>query len=74
VIGAVKFVVSFGLPPLDLVGVQLPGEVTVNPVQSVVTVAVGAALLVPGIHSLSAARRANSTLGTILLIGGRQRS
>lgn len=69
-LGTAAFAVSFGRDPLDPVGVPLLVVFTANPLQSVVTLATGAVLLVPGIRSLTAARRVNRVVGTLLLVGG----
>lgn len=69
-LGAIGFVVSFGQPPLDPEGTLVVGYFTVNPLQSVLTMATGAVLLVPGIRSLPAARRVNRILGALLLAAG----
>lgn len=70
ILGAVGLVVSFGQPPLDPEGVLVVAYFTVNPLQSVLTMATGAVLLVPGIRSLAAARRVNRVLGALLLAAG----
>jgi len=69
-LGAAGFVVSLGRPPLDPVGVPLLIVFTANPLQSVVTMATGAVLLVPGLRSLHAARTVNRVMGTLLLAFG----
>ncbi len=69
-LGVVGFVVSFGQPPLDPEGMLVVGYFTVNPLQSVLTLATGAVLLVPGIRSLPAARRVNRIMGALLLASG----
>lgn len=70
VLGAAGLIVSYGRPPLDPEGVPLLIVLTVNPLQSVLTMATGAVLLVPGLRSLGAARRANAIMGALLLAFG----
>ncbi|GAA1694550.1 hypothetical protein GCM10009792_13270 [Microcella alkalica] len=69
-LGAAGFVVSFGTPPLDPVGVPLIAYFTANPLHSVVSMAIGAVLLVAGLRSLAVARRVNAIMGTALLLLG----
>jgi len=69
-LGAAGFVVSFGTPPLDPLGVPLVAYFTANPLHSVVSMAIGAVLLVAGLRSLAAARRLNAVMGTFLLLFG----
>lgn len=69
-LGAAGFVVSFGTPPLDPVGVPLIAYFTANPLHSVVTMAIGTVLLVAGLRSLAAARPVNAVMGTALLLFG----
>lgn len=69
-LGAAGFVVSFGTPPLDPLGVPLIAYFTANPLHSVVSMAIGAVLLVAGLRSLAAARRVNAVMGTFLLLFG----
>lgn len=69
-LGAAGFVASFGSPPLDVEGVPLLVFFTVNPLQSVLSMAIGAVLLVPALQSTSAARRVNSIMGAVLLASG----
>jgi len=66
-LGIAGFIVSLGRPPLDPVGVPLLIVFTANPLQSVVTLATGAVLLVPGLRSLAAARAVNRVMGALLL-------
>lgn len=69
-LGAAGFVVSFGRPPLDVEGVPLLGFFTANPLQSVLSMATGAVLLVPALTSSRTARRVNAILGAALLASG----
>jgi len=69
-LGVAGFVVSFGTPPLDPLGVPLIAYFTANPLHSVVTMAIGGVLLVAGLRSLAAARRVNAIMGTFLLLFG----
>lgn len=69
-LGAIGFLVSLGTPPLDPAGVPLLLVLTVNPLQSVVTMATGALLLVPGLRSHAAARNVNRVMGALLLTFG----
>jgi len=69
-LGVAGLVASLGVPLTDPRGVPLVAALTVNPLQSILTVMIGVALVVPAVISLPFARRANGAIGTVLLIAG----
>lgn len=70
VLGIAGLIASIGVPLADTEGVALVAALTVNPLQGILTLATGAALIVPATRSLDASRRVNGVVGTLLLAAG----
>lgn len=68
--GLIGVVVTVGMPFTDPTGVLLAGILPLNPLQSLIHVLLGAALLMGALSSTAAARRFNGVLGAVCLVLG----
>lgn len=69
-LGAVGLAMSAGIPFTDPIGVLLLGVVSINALQAVIHLAVGATLIASAIAGRTAARLATRVLGSLLLCLG----
>lgn len=69
-LGLVGLVVTAGVGFVDAAGVLLLGALTLNPLQSLVHVLLGAGLLMAALSSVAASRVVNGTVGGICLVVG----
>jgi hypothetical protein len=69
-LGLVGLVVTAGVGFVDAAGVLLLGALTLNPLQSLVHVLLGAGLLMAALSSVAASRIVNGTAGGLCLVVG----
>ena len=69
-LGVAGFFVTSGTEIFDLDGALLFGLLSVNIAQNVLHIVVGAALILAGLSSVSAARTVNGGFGTLFLVLG----
>lgn len=68
--GLIGVAVTVGMPFTDPTGVLLAGILPLNPLQSLIHVLLGAALVMGALSSTAAARRLNGVLGAVCLVLG----